>query len=63
MGKWSDEHLEYTIRTWQEYFPYKISKEKAAEICDNVVGFVKPLLEAKVERLNKEKQQNTPPKK
>lgn len=49
MGKYSKEHLEYTVKVWQEYFPYPITLEKAQEICDNVVGFIKPFIQFEVD--------------
>ena len=63
MGNYSKEHLEYTIRVWQKYFPYPITIEKAQEICDNVNGFYRPFIEAKIDRLNKQKSKNPGEKK
>jgi ATP-dependent Clp protease ATP-binding subunit ClpA len=62
--KYTDEHLEYTIKVWQKYFPYTITKDKAVEICDNVSGFVRPFFEAHLKELQEKeklKQQSVPP--
>lgn len=52
-SKYTDEHLEYTIRVFQKYYPYKMTKEKAEEICNTMVAFAKPFIESELNR-NKE---------
>ena len=55
MSKYSDEHLEYTIKVFQKYYPYEITKEKAEGICEIMVRFANPFLESEQNRRLREK--------
>jgi len=52
-GKYTKEHLEYTIRVFQKYYPYPITLDKAEEICNTMVSFAKPFIESSINNKTK----------
>jgi hypothetical protein len=52
-GTYDEEFLEYTIKVWKKYSLTPLTMDDAQEICDNFIGFYKPLLETRIERLQK----------
>lgn len=45
MRKYSDSFIQKTIKTWQPYFPKKLTKRDAIEIIENMTRFFDLLLE------------------
>ena len=56
MGEYSDEYLKKTIEVWQPHFKEKLTKEQAREICNNVLGLYKTILESEIELKKKEEE-------
>jgi hypothetical protein len=55
MIEYSDSFIQKTIKTWQPYFPKKLSKKDAIEITENMTHFFDLLLE--IDRENKKPKQ------
>jgi len=53
MKQYSDSFIQKTIKTWQPYFPQKLSRKDAIEITENMTRFFDFLLETDIREKKK----------